>query len=48
VIPDRLVDMLADEDPEKVQRTTEAMLAMGKLDIATRDKAYAGELAGAR
>ncbi|MEU6812541.1 VOC family protein [Streptomyces sp. NPDC046831] len=43
VIPDGLVDMIGDPDPEKAARTTRAMLAMGKLDIAALKKAYAGE-----
>jgi predicted 3-demethylubiquinone-9 3-methyltransferase (glyoxalase superfamily) len=47
VIPDGLVDMLGDEDPEKAKRTTEAMLAMTKLDIAALEKAYAGEYTAA-
>jgi hypothetical protein len=40
--------MLGDADPEKAKRTTEAMFAMRKLDIATLEKAYAGEYAAAR
>ena len=47
VIPDGLIDMLGDEDPEKAKRTTEAMFAMTKLDIAALRKAYAGEYASA-
>jgi predicted 3-demethylubiquinone-9 3-methyltransferase (glyoxalase superfamily) len=47
VIPAGLIDMLFDEDPEKAKRTTEAMLAMKKLDIATLKKAHAGEYASA-
>ncbi|MGV9253321.1 VOC family protein [Streptomyces sp. NPDC003697] len=43
VIPDGLVDMISDADPGKAARTTRAMLAMGKLDIAALRKAYAGE-----
>jgi hypothetical protein len=39
--------MLGDEDPEKAKRTTEAMLAMTKLDIAALEKAYAREYASA-
>jgi predicted 3-demethylubiquinone-9 3-methyltransferase (glyoxalase superfamily) len=48
VIPKALIDMLTDEDPEKAKRTTEAMLAMSKLDIATLERAYAGEYTPAR
>jgi predicted 3-demethylubiquinone-9 3-methyltransferase (glyoxalase superfamily) len=43
VIPAGLIDMIADPDPEKAKRTTEAMLAMTKLDIAALQKAHAGE-----
>jgi predicted 3-demethylubiquinone-9 3-methyltransferase (glyoxalase superfamily) len=43
VIPAGLTDMIGDPDPEKAKRTTEAMLAMRKLDIAALEKAYAGE-----
>jgi predicted 3-demethylubiquinone-9 3-methyltransferase (glyoxalase superfamily) len=43
VVPGRLIDMIGDPDTEKAARTTRAMLAMGKLDIAALEKAYAGE-----
>ncbi|GAA3797357.1 VOC family protein [Streptomyces chiangmaiensis] len=43
VIPDGLIEMTGDPDPEKAARTTRAMLSMGKLDIAALKKAYAGE-----
>jgi predicted 3-demethylubiquinone-9 3-methyltransferase (glyoxalase superfamily) len=43
VIPAVLVDMMSDADPEKVRRVTEAMLTMTKLDVATLEKASAGE-----
>ncbi len=43
VIPDGLVDMLGDPDPEKAKRTAEAMFSMSRLDIAALRKAYAGE-----
>ena len=48
VIPAGLIDMLGDPDPGKAKRTTEAMFAMTKLDIAALEKAYAGEYAAAR
>jgi predicted 3-demethylubiquinone-9 3-methyltransferase (glyoxalase superfamily) len=48
VIPDGLIDMLDDVDPEKAKRTTEAMLAMTKLDVAALRRAYAGEYTAAR
>ena len=42
VIPANLIDMISDPDQEKAARTTEAMLAMKKFDIAVLEKAYAG------
>jgi predicted 3-demethylubiquinone-9 3-methyltransferase (glyoxalase superfamily) len=47
VLPAGLIEMLDDPDPEKARRTTEAMFPMRKLDIATLQKAYAGEYAAA-
>ena len=47
IIPAGLIDLLGDADPEKARRTTEAMYAMSKLDIAALERAYAGELADA-
>jgi predicted 3-demethylubiquinone-9 3-methyltransferase (glyoxalase superfamily) len=47
IIPAGLIEMLGDADPEKARRTTEAMHAMSKLDIATLERAYAGDLADA-
>ena len=43
VIPDGLIEMIGDADPEKAARTTRAMYAMGKLDIPALKSAYAGE-----
>ncbi|MGC0419375.1 VOC family protein [Embleya sp. AB8] len=43
VVPDELIDLISDPDPVKASRTTAAMMAMGKLDIAALRKAYAGE-----
>ena len=45
VIPDGLVELLTDSDPEKAKRATEAMLSMKKLDIAAIERAHAGEYA---
>ncbi len=42
VIPRVLVDLIADPDPQKAKRATEAMLSMKKLDIAALEKAHAG------
>jgi predicted 3-demethylubiquinone-9 3-methyltransferase (glyoxalase superfamily) len=43
VVPTVLIDMISDPDPEKAKRATEAMLTMTKLDIATLQRAYAGD-----
>lgn len=43
VIPTELIDMISDPDPGKAKRTTEAMLAMTKFDIAALQKTHAGE-----
>ena len=43
VVPSELIDMIGDPDPEKAARTTAAMLAMTKFDIAALRKAYAGD-----
>ncbi|MDF3301289.1 VOC family protein [Streptomyces tropicalis] len=43
VVPDGLVEMIGDPDPEKAARTTRAMYAMGKLDIAALRAVHAGE-----
>lgn len=43
VIPTVLIDMISDPDPEKAKRTTEAMLAMTRFDIAALQKTHAGE-----
>lgn len=43
VIPAMLDEMLGDPKSEKSQRAMEAMLKMKKIDIATLERAYAGE-----
>ena len=40
IVPARLVDMMADEDPGRSKRVSDAMLQMVKLDIAKLEKAY--------
>jgi predicted 3-demethylubiquinone-9 3-methyltransferase (glyoxalase superfamily) len=45
IIPDGLIELIGDSDPEKAKRATEAMLSMKKLDIARIEKAHAGEYA---
>ena len=42
IVPTALPEMLGDKDPEKARRVTEAMLKMGKLDIAGLRRAYEG------
>ena len=42
IVPSVLGDMLQDEDEEKSQRVMQAMLQMGKLDIARLQQAYEG------
>lgn len=43
VVPEVLLEMLLAEDQAAVQRATEAMLRMQKLDIATLQRAIVGE-----
>jgi len=43
VVPQRLIDLMTDEDPEVVKRVTAAMLKMVKLDVARLEAAAAGE-----
>jgi predicted 3-demethylubiquinone-9 3-methyltransferase (glyoxalase superfamily) len=40
ILPARLVDMMADRDPGRSKRVSDAMLQMVKLDIAELEKAY--------
>jgi predicted 3-demethylubiquinone-9 3-methyltransferase (glyoxalase superfamily) len=42
IIPDILIQLLTDQDPEKAKRATQAMLQMVKLDIEGLKKAHAG------
>lgn len=41
VIPERLTDLLGDEDPEVAQAAVGAMMKMGKIEIAELDAAVA-------
>jgi predicted 3-demethylubiquinone-9 3-methyltransferase (glyoxalase superfamily) len=43
VIPWRLGELMGDPDPQKSGRVMQAMLQMGKIDIAELERAYAGE-----
>ncbi|MGB3553191.1 MAG: VOC family protein [Jannaschia sp.] len=45
VVPKRMPDLLASDDPAVVGRVSEAMMQMGKIDIAALDAAAAGESA---
>ncbi len=42
VVPTRLQELFADPDPGRARRATEAMLTMGKLDIAALERAADG------
>ena len=42
IIPNRLGELLGDEDPERSGRAMQAMLGMRKIDIAGLEKAAAG------
>jgi predicted 3-demethylubiquinone-9 3-methyltransferase (glyoxalase superfamily) len=42
IVPTGLEDMMADPDPEKAKRVSEAMLTMVKMDIAALRRAYEG------
>jgi predicted 3-demethylubiquinone-9 3-methyltransferase (glyoxalase superfamily) len=43
IVPNMLVTMLGDKDPEKATRVMKAMLQMQKLDIKTLKQAYEGQ-----
>jgi predicted 3-demethylubiquinone-9 3-methyltransferase (glyoxalase superfamily) len=43
IIPERMNEMLADPDPAKARRAFTAMTGMIKLDVATLERAFAGE-----
>src|SRR5262249_48593509 len=43
IIPTALTDMLQDPDPEKSTRAMQAMLKMGKIDLAALRRAYEGQ-----
>jgi predicted 3-demethylubiquinone-9 3-methyltransferase (glyoxalase superfamily) len=42
VIPRRLGELMGDPDPVKSKRVIDAMLKMGKIDVAGLERAYAG------
>jgi predicted 3-demethylubiquinone-9 3-methyltransferase (glyoxalase superfamily) len=39
IIPNRLMELLGDPDPERAQRATQAMLQMRKIDVAELERA---------
>jgi predicted 3-demethylubiquinone-9 3-methyltransferase (glyoxalase superfamily) len=43
IIPSALGEMLGDKDPKKAARVMQAMMAMGKIEIAKLKEAYARE-----
>ena len=44
VIPDRLMELLGDPDPERANRAMQAMLQMRKIDVPTLEAAANGQL----
>lgn len=42
IIPDRLIALIRDPNPDRAQRATQAMLAMRKINVAVLEKAVAG------
>src|SRR5262245_33981033 len=42
IVPTRLHELLGDPDPERARRAMEAMLKMGKLDVAGMERAADG------
>lgn len=43
IVPKQLGELMTGDDPEGVKRTTMAMMAMKKLDVAELERAYKGE-----
>lgn len=43
IVPKQLGELMSGSDPEGVRRTTQAMMAMHKLDVAALEAAYKGE-----
>ncbi len=40
IVPDILLELMSDPDPEKARRVTQAMLKMGKIEIERLKQAY--------
>lgn len=43
IIPERLMELMSDEDPEKAGRVMQAMLKMRKIDLKGLERAYKGK-----
>lgn len=43
IIPKRMMELLGDKDKEKAHKVANAMLKMGKIDIAKLEEAYKGK-----
>lgn len=41
IVPDRLIELIRDPDPERAHRAVQAMLAMRKIDLAAIERAVA-------
>lgn len=41
IIPDRLIELMRDPDPDRAHRATQAMLGMRKIDVAALERAVA-------
>jgi predicted 3-demethylubiquinone-9 3-methyltransferase (glyoxalase superfamily) len=39
IVPNALIDLISDPDPERSQRAMKAMMGMGKIDIAEAQRA---------
>jgi predicted 3-demethylubiquinone-9 3-methyltransferase (glyoxalase superfamily) len=42
IVPERMTELLVDPDPDRSRRAMQAMLKMGKIDIAEIERAAAG------
>ena len=48
IVPDRMLELLADADPDRARRAMEAMLEMKRIDIAAVERAADGETTKAK
>ena len=48
IVPDRMLELLADSDPDRARRAMEAMLEMKRIDIAAVERAADGETTKAK